>query len=171
MHFRKFAPEDAQFCFQLRNQAFTDLFGGQLQPEEVAAAVNAYQLADYIRMAGKGAFFIVEHRDSRAGFFYLQRIDPATAELCLIYIDPRFHQRGIGRGCIGHIDRWVSANWKKVDTLIVDTVIPGYNALFYQKAGFTPLGQSVCVLSGMPVKALRLSRRIKSSLETRPEPA
>ncbi|KPJ78195.1 MAG: hypothetical protein AMJ54_05080 [Deltaproteobacteria bacterium SG8_13] len=163
MRFRSFMPGDAEFCFHLRNQAFIDLFREELQPEGVAAAVNAYQPADYTRMAGQGSLFIVEQKGRRAGFFYLKRIETAVAELCLIYIDPRLHGQGLGSGCIEFIDRWVSSHWKAVSTLIVDTVIPGYNAQFYQKVGFVPLQHTVCNLSGMPVKALRLSKQVLPS--------
>ena len=163
MHVRSFNPADAEFCCHLRNQAFIELFRNELQPAEVTAAVNAYQPADYIRMAGQGKLFIVEHNRQRAGFFYLRRVDSDVAELCLIYIDPRFHGQGLGSGCIKYIDRWLPDQWKKVATLIVDTVIPGYNAQFYQKAGFAPLEQTVCTLSGLSLKALRLSKPVLSS--------
>ena len=163
MKFRRFSPDDAEFCFQLRKRAFTDLFRNQLQPEEVTAAVNTYQPADYIRMDGQGSLFIAEKRGRRAGFFYLKRTDPAVAELCLIYIDPIFHRQGIGSRSIDFIGRWISSNWKSVRTLIVDTVIAGYNAGFYQKAGFVPLKQTVCRLSGKSIKALRLTMQIKPS--------
>ena len=161
MKFRRLAPEDARYCIELRKRAFTDLFQDQLQPDEIAAAANAYQPDDFIVMAAKGPFYIVEEMGYRAGFFYLRRRGSATAELCLIYIDPRFHRRGIGRGCIRYMDKWVSSHWKEVDTLTVDTVIPGYNADFYQKAEYTPLKQTFCKLAGMRVKALRLSKRLK----------
>ena len=164
MQFRRFTSDDAEFCFQLRSRVIRDLFNDRLQPEEVSAAVSAYRPADYTRMAGQGSIFIVEQNNQRAGFFYLKRIDPATAELCLIYIDPRFHGQGIGSGCIGYIDRWVSANWKAVATLIVATFVPGYNADFYKKVGFAPVGPTVCEFPELPVKALRLSKPVTGSL-------
>lgn len=162
MQFRDFASDDAAFCCHLRNRIIHDLFRSRLKPEEVAAAVRAYQPADYTRMAGQGALFIIEQDRQRAGYFYLKRIDAATAELCLIYIDPRFHGQGIGRACIEHIDRWVTSHWKGVAALIVVTFVPGYNGAFYRKVGFTPMEQTVHRLSGLPVKALRLSRPIRS---------
>jgi GNAT superfamily N-acetyltransferase len=161
MQLRRFAPDDADFCFHLRNQVIHNLFRSRLQPEEVAAAVSAYRPADYTRMAGQGKIFIMERNGQRAGFFYLKRIDPTIAELCLIYIDPRYHGQGIGRSCINHIDQWVSSNWKGVATLLVVTFVPGYNAEFYKKVGFAPLERTVCELSGLPVKALRLSRPVR----------
>ena len=160
MHFRSFLPDDAEFCYHLRNQVIRDHFAERLQPDEVAAAVNAYQPADYIRMAGQGLLRIVEQKSRQAGFFYLKRIDSTVAELCLIYIEPRHHGQGIGRACIETIERWVTTHWNEVTTLVVVTFVPDYNAAFYQKVGFTPQEQTVCVLSGMPVKALRLSKPV-----------
>ena len=160
MQFRSFLPEDAEFCYHLRKRVIRDHFTDRLQPEEVAAAVNAYQPADYIRMAEQGVLTIVEQSSRRSGFFYLKRIDSTVAELCLIYIEPRDHGQGIGRACIETIDQWVSTHWNEVTTLVVVTFVPDYNAAFYQKVGFTPREQTVCVLSGMPVNALRLAKPV-----------
>ena len=165
MQYRRFIPDDAEFCFHLRNRLIREHFRQHLQPEEVAAAVSAYRPADYTRMAGEGSLFMIEQNGRRAGFFYLQRLEDAIAELCLIYIDPRFHGQGIGRACINHIDRWVSSHWKKVTTLTVVTFVHGYNAAFYRKVGFVPQAPAVCTLSGLAVKALRLSKPIGSSLQ------
>lgn len=162
MQLRSYEPADAEFCCRLRNQVIGDLFADHLQAEAVAAAVNAYQPADYTRMAGQGTLFVVEQDGRRAGFFYLERIAADAAELCLIYIDPRFHGRGIGRGCIDHIDRWLPAHWQEVTTLVVTTIVPDYNAAFYQKVGFAPAEPAVCKFSGLAIKALRLSKPVVS---------
>ena len=163
MQFRRFTTDDAEFCCRLRNQVIRGLFQDLMQPEEVGAAVRAYRPSDYTRMAGQGSIFIVEQNDRRAGFFYLKRIDTATAELCLLYIDPRFHGQGIGRACIRHIDRWVLSNWKEVATLDVVTFVPGYNADFYKRVGFAPVEPTVCEFPEMSVAALRLSKPVTGS--------
>ena len=138
MNIRPFQPDDAEFCFRLRSNAFIKTFYGELTPEEVAAAVNAYMPNDYIRMAENMPFFIVEQNGTSIGFFALKRKDSSTAELPLIYLNSDSIGQGIGSSCIDYIERWLSSNWREVSTLIVDTVIPKYNSGFYMKVGFIP---------------------------------
>lgn len=61
---------------------------------------------------------------------------------------------------IDYIERWVTANWPDVTTLIVDTVIPVYNSGFYEKTRFLPAGKVTCHFPTMAVPALRLEKKI-----------
>ena len=160
MKIRPFSPMDAQLCFKMRSNAFIQEFYGELNPEEVAAAVNAFMPNDYIRMAAEMPFFIVEQDGTPVGFFTLKRKDLNTAELPLIYIDLESLGQGIGSDCIDYIERWLSSNWKEVNTLIVDTVIPKYNGGFYKKVGFVLSEDTFCEFGGQKVKALRLVKKI-----------
>jgi GNAT superfamily N-acetyltransferase len=130
MNFRPFIPEDAEFCFRVRSNAFIQKFYGELTPEEVYAGVNAYLPDDYTRMAENTPIFIVEESGAPVGFFLLVRVDPATAELTQLYIDPVYFAKGIGSACIRFMEKWLLSNWTGVDTIIVDTVIPKYNRGF-----------------------------------------
>jgi len=42
MKIRPFSPIDAQFCYKIRNDALIQKFYGELKPEEVTAAANAF---------------------------------------------------------------------------------------------------------------------------------
>ena len=161
MKIRPFQPDDAESCFRLRSNAFIQKFCGELTPEEVAAAVNAYMPNDYIQMAENMPFFIVEQNGTSIGFFALKRKDSSTAELPLIYLNLDSIGQGIGSLCIDYIERWLSSNWREVSTLIVDTVIPKYNSGFYKKAGFMPNEDTFCEFSGQRMKALRLIKKFK----------
>jgi GNAT superfamily N-acetyltransferase len=160
MNFRRFIPSDAEFCFKVRNDAFTQKFYGELSPEEVAAGVKAYMPNDYVRMAEVTPFFIVEKEGSSLGFFSLKQLNLYTAELSLLYIDLHSHGRGIGYACIDFIEKWITTNWKKANKLIVDTVIPKYNSGFYKKLGFVPERKVSYYLSGFELKALRLVKEL-----------
>ena len=160
MKIRPFSPMDAQLCFKMRSNAFIQKFYGELKPEDVAAAVNAFMPNDYIRMAAEMPFFIAEQDGTPVGFFALKRRDPSTAELPLIYIDLENLGQGIGSDCIDYIERWLSSSWREVNTLIVDTVIPKYNGGFYKKVGFVPSEDTFCEFGGRKVKALRLVKKI-----------
>lgn len=163
MKIRPFSPMDAQFCFKVRSNAFIQKFYGELTPEEVAAAVNAFMPNDYIRMAAEMPFFIAEQGGTPVGFFMLKRKDTSTAELPLVYIDLESLGQEIGSDCIDYIERWLSSNWREVNT-----VIPKYNGGFYKKVGFVPSEDTFCEFGGRKVNALRLVKKINVSGLYRP---
>ena len=160
MNIRKFKPDDAETCFRLRSNAFIQKFHNELSLQEIASAVNAYMPIDYIRMAEEMPFFIVEENNRIFGFFNLKRKDERTAELPLIYMDLDTLGKGIGSACMDYIEGWLASNWKEINKLIVDTVIPKYNSKFYEKAGFKPLGDVYCEFPGNKIKALRLAKKL-----------
>jgi GNAT superfamily N-acetyltransferase len=158
MNFRQFSESDAEFCFKTRSNAFIQKFYGELSPQEIAACVNAYMPDDYTRMSRERPVFIVEENDISLGFFSLKRLEDGTAELPLIYVDLAKLGHGVGSACLKYIENWLVVNWPEIKVLIVDTVIPLYNSGFYQKAGFIPLEEVLCEISGLKIKALRLSK-------------
>ena len=160
MNIRKFKPGDAETCFRLRSNAFIQKFHPELSLPEIACAVNAYMPNDYIRMAQEMPFFVVEENNQIRGFFNLKRKDAGTAELQLIYLDLEAIGKGMGKACMEYIERWLSSNWKDVSQLIVDTVIPKYNSIFYKKVGFKPVGDAYCEFLGCKIKALRLAKKL-----------
>ena len=160
MDFRRFESQDAEFCFKVRSAAFIQKFYGELSPQEVAAGVNAYMPHDYSLLAAQMPLFIVEDQGIPLGFFAIKRKDNLTAELLLIYIDLNHLGQGIGGACIQFIEKWLSANWREITSLVVDTVIPEYNREFYQRLGFSADGETFCDFAGVKVKALRLRKMI-----------
>lgn len=157
---RRFKRDDAEFCFKVRANAFIRKFYDELGPEAVAAGVNAYMPEDYICIAEEVAFFIIEEKNQRIGFFTIKQIDKTTAELHLIYLDMNFLGKGIGAQCVHFMEDWILSNWKEVNTFIVDTIIPEYNGKFYERMGFIPVGEVVCAFPDLTVKALRLQKQL-----------
>jgi len=160
MNFRRFKPKDAEFCFKVRSHAFIQKFYGELNPETVAAGVNAYLPDDYIQIAKQMPFFLVEEDGVPLGFFVVKRKNKTTAELLLIYIDLNHLGLGIGKSCVRFIEKWLPANWPEIQNLMVDTVIPRCNRAFYQSLGFIPTEEAFCDFSGLKVKALRMGKKI-----------
>jgi GNAT superfamily N-acetyltransferase len=68
--------------------------------------------------------------------------------------------KGIGSACMDYIEGWLASNWKEINKLIVDTVIPKYNSKFYEKVGFKPIGDAYCEFPGHKIKALRLAKKL-----------
>jgi len=160
MNIRKFEPRDAEFCFEVRKKAFIKKFDNELSSKEIAACIKAYNSDDYILMAEKNEFFIVE-KDYPVGFFTLKRIDLMIAEIPLIYIDLNHVGMGIGKACIQYIQDWITANWIEVKTLFLDTIIPKNNSGFYEKTGFSHIMDTFCYFQKMRIKAARYSKKIK----------
>lgn len=162
LHIRLFQAKDAEFCFRIRNNAFRQIFYGELTAQEVAAAVDAYMPDDYIVMAKESPLFIVAEDGNAIGFFALKRENTSTAELSLIYIDLDHQGKGVGLACIDYIENWLASNWAEVKSLIVDTIIPMYNRKFYLKVGFIPVGETFCKFGRQKIKALRLVKKLKA---------
>lgn len=161
MEIRKFLLGDAEFCFKIRSTIFIEKFYSELSPEVVTAAVNAYLPNDYIRMSREKEFFIVEENGLPVGFFTIERKDTNMAEIPLIYIDLNHLRKGIGKACILFIEEWLLSNWKEVEMLIVDTIIPKYNSGFYQRVGFIPTEKTLCDFPNLRVKAVRFCKVLK----------
>ena len=161
MKIRPFQPDDAEFCFRVRSNAFIQRFYGELTLEEIAAAVNAYMPNDFILMAYEHPCFIVEEDGKPIGFFNLKRKDSITAEIPLIYLELDRLGGGFGTACIDYMEKWLVENWLEVNTLVVDTVIPKYNSGFYKKVGFKPGKSTYCEFLGKKLNALRLIKKIR----------
>jgi GNAT superfamily N-acetyltransferase len=160
LRIRRFRNDDAHFCYQIRKQAFLTLFVDEVGELAAKAGSVAYQPEDYIRIAKESAFFIAESGSQPAGFFIIKKIDHFTGQLYLIYFDQKVLKRGFGRKCMQFIDDWVRANWQKVQTLHVDTIIPLYNSAFYQKMGYEEVESINCDFSGIAVNAVRLQKHL-----------
>jgi len=158
---REFMPDDAEFCFKVRSSAFILKFYDEIGPEAVAACVNAFMPDDYVRMATEMKLFIIETGGRPIGFFTIKTWDEKTAEIPLIYVDLNYLGRGVGSYCIRFIEKWLASEWRSIETLFLDTIIPEYNSGFYRKAGFVPSQETSCDYPTMSIKALRLSKNLK----------
>jgi GNAT superfamily N-acetyltransferase len=163
MNIRKFIPSDADFCHRTRSVAYRELFRDELGAETAEASASAYQPDDYITMAQDHECFIVEQNDLPVGFFTIRQHNPATAEIPLIYLDLNHLHKGLGSACVRFVEDWVCSHWPTVRELFVDTIIPGYNAGFYRKMGFSETGDVACCFPGVSVPALRLRKDLSGS--------
>jgi GNAT superfamily N-acetyltransferase len=161
MKFREFRNEDAEFCFRTRSAAFIKKFYDEIGPQIVSLCVNEYLPNDYIECSKKMKIFILEDSGEKLGFVTVKRIEEGVAEIPLIYLSLDCLGRGYGRRSIEYIEEWVKDNWKDVNKLFVDTIIPNYNGGFYRKMNFIEAGESVCVFSGKKVRAKRFEKLIR----------
>jgi GNAT superfamily N-acetyltransferase len=158
--FREFAASDAPFCFRVRCRAFVLQFTSELSLVEIAAGICAFVPEDYVQMTERMDLFIVEEADQAVGFFSLKRIDDETAEIPLLYLDRPAQGRGIGGLCIQFIEDRITRCWASVETLFVDTIVPGVNGGFYKSVGFMDSGSVVCRYPDLSLEARRLTKRL-----------
>ena len=161
MKFREFRNEDAEFCFKTRSAAFIEKFYDEIGPQIASLCVNAYMPDDYIEFSRNMQIFILEDSGGKLGFVTVKRIEKEVAEIPLIYLSLDSLGKGYGRSSIEYIEEWVKDNWKDVNRLFVDTIIPNYNSGFYKKMKYVEAGESVCVFSGQKVRAQRFEKLIK----------
>ncbi len=160
MNIRKFEDKDAIFCFKIRSNSYAQKFKHELTTKEISACINTFTPEDFINMSKKVKFFIIENRNNSIGFFTIKRINEITAEIPLIYIDLEQIGKNFGKNSIEYIENWIISNWEEVKTLIVDTIIPGYNGGFYKKMGFAPSEESYYNIAGLNIKGLRFYKNL-----------
>jgi len=161
MKFREFRNEDAAFCFKTRSAAFIEKFYNEIGSQIVALCVNSYMPQDYIEFSKNMKIFILEDLGERVGFLAVKRIEKEVAEIPLIYFSLNKIGKGYGRRSIEYIENWIKENWKGVNKIFLDTIIPDYNGGFYSKMKYKEIEESVCTFSAQKVRAKRFEKRIK----------
>ena len=167
MIIRPFEPEDAEFCFKTRAEAYIVKFRDELEPEIIAECVNAFMPDDYVQMAGEQPFFIVTEKDERMAFFTFRQLNNRSAELPLLFVRLTHLQRGIGKYCIRFMEEWIVAHWPGIEELIVNTIIPKYNSGFYESIGLVPVGEAFCHFPNRKVSALRMIKPLDTTGKSR----
>lgn len=160
MIIRPFEPEDAEFCFKTRAEAYIIKLQDELDPEITAECINAFMPDDYVRMAQTQAFFIVTEEGERSAFFTFKRVNKRTVELHLVFVKLSHLGKGLGKRCIRFMEEWIATHWPEADELIVDTIIPKYNSGFYESVGFVRTGETSCNFPNRKVNALRLAKSL-----------
>ena len=162
MNLREFSQEDAEFWFRVRLEAFVNKFYSEIGPEAVAAGINAYLPADYVRISEEMPIMIAEYRGKRIGFVSMKRLSETTAEIPLIYLRLSELGKGYGTQALRRAEEWIRRQWPDVEKIIIDTIIPEYNGGFYVKSGYIRTGTASCDFPDMTVAAVRFEKQIQS---------
>ncbi len=158
---RPFTVGDAEDCFRIRTEAFVLKFYPELEPEVVAAGINAYMPSDYMRMGEALHCFVAADGDDVVGFYVARAIDPSTLELILLYVKADYAGQGLGSLLLDHLEGWLRSTHPDIRRIVLDTIVPGYNGKFYEKKGFTRKGDSELCYPGRKVKATRMAKKLK----------
>lgn len=157
---RRFESFDAEVCFRIRTEAFIKLFYDEIGPDGVAAGINAYLPEKYIQMAETMPIFMAVDGKVQIGFIAARFIEFATIEILFLYIRLDYLRKGVGSQLISYLENWVRKHHPQIEQIIVDTAVPKYNQTFYEKCGYSKIGESECQYPERSVKAIRLMKKI-----------
>jgi GNAT superfamily N-acetyltransferase len=155
---RPFEPGDADSCFRIRAEAFVRVFYDEIGAEEASAGLNAYMPADYVRMAEAMDWFVAQDTVEPVGFSAIRNLDEATAELLFLYVRLSHTGRGIGTRLLRFTEERLREAHPEVSTLVLDTIVPGYNRGFYERMGFSATGEGLCEYPGAKIRCVRLAK-------------
>lgn len=155
---RDFTAADAETCFRIRSAGFICRFTNHVGPEAVAALVNSYMPADFVRMSETMKWLVCEDGNGIAGFCTINFLDDTTAEILFLYVDLDKHGQGIGSRLLDAAEAWLGENRPKIRRMVLDTVVPDYNQAFYEKQGFTVTGHQACVRDGKEIPSVVMTR-------------
>jgi len=158
---RDFQSSDAEACFRIRAEAFIKLFYDEIGSDGVVAGINAYLPGKYIRMAEKTPIFVAVDGDAQIGFIALRSVDNATIEILFLYIRLDYLRKGVGAQLVRYLENWVRKQYPAIERIIVDTAVPRYNQKFYEKIGYSKVGESECQYPAGSIKAVRLLKVLK----------
>jgi GNAT superfamily N-acetyltransferase len=157
---KRFWPSDAEDCFRIRASAFIKLFYDEIGSDAVAKGVNAFMPADYIRFAEKQPVFVAFEDLTPVGFIAARFIDQSTIEILFLYVHLDFLGKGIGTMLISHFESWLGKHHKRLQQILVDTAVPKYNQRFYEKIGYSKVGNSECQYPDGSISAVRLAKKL-----------
>jgi len=157
---KEFQPSDAEACFRIRSEAFIKLFYDEIGADGVAAGINAYLPKKYIQVAESMPIFIADDGQEQIGFIASRFIQNATIEILFLYIRLDYLRKGIGGLLVKYLENWIAKHHPEIKQIIVDTAVPKYNQIFYEKMGYSEIGESVCHYPDGSVSAVRLMKVI-----------
>jgi len=141
---RDFKSSDAEACFRIRVEAFIKLFYNEIGPDGVVAGINAYLPGKYIQIAETLPIFVAVDDEAKIGFIASRFIDHASIEILFLYITLDYLRKGIGSQLVSYLENWIRKQHPEIERIIVDTAVPKYNQKFYEKMGYSKLGESEC---------------------------
>jgi ribosomal protein S18 acetylase RimI-like enzyme len=161
MEIRDFEPADAEACFRIRAEAFIKLFYDEIGPDGVVAGINAYLPGKYIYMAETMPIFVAVDGKEQIGFIASRFVECNTIEILFLYIRLDYLRMGIGTQLVRYLENWVIKQHPEIERIIVDTAVPKYNQKFYEKIGYSKVGESECQYPDVSIKAVRLMKELR----------
>ncbi len=160
-HIRPFQPRDAEYCYRLRAEAFIKIFYEEIGADAVWIGVNAYVPADFVRMAEIMPWVVAEDAGQPIGFCAIRMLDTRTAELLFLYVSLDRIGQGVGRRLVSFVEEWLAEHRPEVIALVLDTVVPNYNQVIYERMGFSAIEDGLCEYPDGSLRSVRLRKGLR----------
>ena len=136
------------------------IFSQELSPEAVMVGAEAYDLEEFGRLIGGLSTCVAMDGEKPIGFCTVRGVDTTTAEILFLYVQLDHAKRGVGSGLVRHGESWIRKEYPDVSKLILDTVVPRYNRMFWERMGYSVVGERVLTYPTGEIPAVRLSKII-----------
>jgi GNAT superfamily N-acetyltransferase len=157
---RRLLKDDVGACFDMRREAFRQVFSLGLGPDAVLAGADAYDMDAFGHLLRELETFVAEAEGGPVGFCTVRVLDENTIELLYLYVRLDHHKEGIGHMLVRHAEAWVRQHHAGVSTMVLDTIVPWYNQAFWEKMGYTKLGAITCKYPERNVPGVRLAKNM-----------
>ena len=159
MEIRDYENGDGAACQELRRAAFHGVFSGILSQDAVQAGAESYTVAEFSERIGTMETCVAVVGDVVVAFCTIRVLSPTRAELLYLYVGADHRGTGIGSRLVRRAERRISDLHPELETICLETAVPGYNQPFWERMGYRFVGASTCDYPTAKIPAVRLEKR------------
>ncbi len=157
---RDYRPEDREACHELRRAAFSGIFSNFLDKDAARAGAESYSISEFGDRIGAMDTFVATLGEVLVGFCSIRFHSSTRAELLYLYVRSDYRGTGIGSQLVSHAEQQVSRAHPELVMLFLDTAVPDYNRMFWERMGYQPTGTSYCAYPTGKIPALHFEKRV-----------
>jgi ribosomal protein S18 acetylase RimI-like enzyme len=165
---RDFRPEDGAACHRLRRDAFLGVFGSVLSQEAAQAGAESYSAFEFAERIGAMTTLVALTGNAIVGFCAVRMVSRTRGELLYLYVAEDHRGTGVGAALALHAEQRMADSYPELETLYLDTAVPDYNQLFWERMGYRFLESSVCRYPTGSIPAVRLEKRLRNPPQMTP---
>lgn len=154
LELRKAVPTDINQIWAVRTSAISLGCRGHYSDDDVQRWASVAMHSGFPQVVAESMFYVVADNSRVAGFGFL---DPATSELCGMFVHPEFQGKGLGKQIVAALE--MDARRASLDHLWVVSTL---NAeAFYASCGFESQGRSKWNHpNGFELDCIRMTKRL-----------
>lgn len=160
---RAFTPADGPACHALRRDAFLEAFRDHLDDAAARRGAESYDASAFTVLLAGMTTRVAERDGAVVGFCAVRESSATTAELLYLYIDPAARGARLGTELACRAEEDFLGAHPGVTTLVLDTAVPGYNQVFWERQGYRYVGESSCAYPDGDIPAVRLAKQVAKS--------
>ena len=161
MEIRNYRSGDGAVCHELRRDAFLSIFSRSLPPDVVQTGADSYNVTEFAQRISTMKTYIALESDVVVGFCTIRILLPTRGELLYLYVGADHRGTGIGTRLAREAEQRVSSSFPELETIFLDTAVPEYNQVFWERIGYRLVGPSSCDYPTGRIPAVCLEKRVK----------